>query len=287
MSNDTTPSFDDMGLPGHVINCNNFVRLFPKYGPSDTDTMRKVIRQFTYIPLPDDSPLIIPGELGRTMCINQLVEYFKEEKYMKNEIDGACDVTNKYYLGIRRGYKTEKVAISRFYTDWRNKLLSKIQLCITYEIWVDVCIGDIIDSPTTLCKVKFVRSTHKEIQLEFSQVLDQCWIPSCIKVNKDRQSYIDHHGGYLNGSLVSPCASDELWNDSHLGLSLTSVGPDGERTFYPPGTMYILLPDTPTLQRVQLEREQAWMYESMVKSEIALSDEVIQKMMDFMSKVKI
>jgi len=208
---------------------------------------------------------------------------------MRDEIAKACDATIRYYMRVRCGSLKPEMVLHEFYDKWQGELSSRISACMKYNVWAKVCIGDMINSPETLCEVKFVGMTKTAIQFEFSHHLDSHWIPSSIKADKDGRPYIDNHGGYLNGSIVNPGASDELWNDSHLGLSLISAAFAADRscTTYPMGTMYILLPPAETLKGVQLEYEKAWLYMSMVQSEVVMSDEIIEKMMNFMSRVKI
>jgi hypothetical protein len=91
---------------------------------------------------------------------------------------------------------------------------------------------------------------------------------------------------FINCTIIHPYVSDQYVNDVKLGISLVSDGYYEARTRYPFGTMYIMMPSSQRIKKMQSEYERAWMAICLSKSQVHLDDVLIAKLYQFMSRIK-
>jgi hypothetical protein len=227
----------------------------------------------------------------RQDLIDQIIAYYKETKYVKDEINTVCEWIESRNTDLRNPHITgPNKHISSFYEKWKNELSDRINVCIKYKSELNVCLGNMLDKPEVMCKAILFARAHNCIFGEFSCDVVSALVPHGMVLYEGRKFAIpDCGGGYLDGAIVSPALSDTYWNDTHLGLCISLSRPAEliKRAIYPIGTMYILLPSSPALKREQLTHEMACVSLSMQKSEVLMSDEMIHKMTQFMSRLNV
>jgi len=286
MSTNSIPHFDEYGLPTRRITINNFMETFIDHGPSGKGIITDIFVAFRM--LGAYQPDMHDDAHWRRLIVQHIHEYYRDTKYAAAELRRTCDYITAHNIKLRSKDASSTQVIADFYQRWRREMLKRIDFCIRYRVTIDVCNGDLMKDMQVTCRALLIGRDERFIHGMFSRDMEHHEIPTYMKMSTCRHFAVSIiNAQIIDAVIISPDVSDEYWNDTHLGLGLISSGDAGGRTAYPIGTLFMRMPTTPAMEKAMLDYEMRWIYMSLVRSGVLMSDESIDKMMKFMLKAKI